>query len=124
MMLGAVLSVGCREQGFEPAHNRNLGSAEAPLLPPQSAVLDTNITGGPRVQPIELPEFDEDLPTLAEMESEAAKGSEQAPPAEGELEDDLAAGEGVGQDDPEGSDDDAGAEGDELDDAADDQVDK
>jgi len=78
IMLSLVLWAGCREQEVEPPHNRNLGTAEAPLLPPQATLVDTDILTGPRVQPTGLPEFDRDLPTLAEIESRKANAAEES----------------------------------------------
>ena len=79
-MFSLLLWPACREQEVQPPHNRNLGTAEAPLLPPQSALLDTDVLAGPRVQPTGLPEFDQDLPTLAEIESRKADMVEESAP--------------------------------------------
>jgi hypothetical protein len=72
ILMPVIVACGCREQEPGPAVNRNLGTSQAPLLPPKSSLPDPDILTGPRMPPIELPEFNQDMPTLAEMESRAA----------------------------------------------------
>jgi hypothetical protein len=67
-ILGLALLASCREQGNDPAYNRSLGSEQAPLLPTASIPIDQNVLQGPRVQVTELPAFDQDMPTFAEIE--------------------------------------------------------
>lgn len=81
LVLGVALLSSCREQDYVPAYNVSLGSAPAPLLPSPSMPLDQNVLQGPRVQATELPAFDQDMPTLAEMKR-APKAAGEPSPAE------------------------------------------
>ena len=82
LALGLALLPGCREHDNEPAHNRNLGSEQAPLLPLASMPLDHNVLQGPRVQATELPAFHQDMPTLAEVERASKAADEPSSPDE------------------------------------------
>ena len=92
--LGVAAFSGCREQGDVPAYNRNLGSAQAPLLPPASTPLDPNVLQGPKVQAVELPAFDRDMPTLAEIERASKSASQPSTPDKETLQVDEAAASG------------------------------
>ena len=99
--LGLAVFSGCREQDNVPAYNRSLGSAQAPLLPPASTPLDQNVLQGPRVQAVELPAFDRDMPTLAEIERAPKRAEKPSTPDQETPKADEAAANGDASPDPD-----------------------
>lgn len=80
-VLGAVVLAGCREEGASPRYNRNLGTAEAPLLPTGEVVMDSTIRVPGSGQAIELPALPEEIPSIDQIESRRAAVGRDDPAA-------------------------------------------
>lgn len=71
-VLGAVVLVGCREEGAGTRYNRNLGTSEAPLLPTDEVVMDSTIRVAGSGQAIDLPALPEEIPSVDQVEARRA----------------------------------------------------
>ena len=90
--MGVVVLAGCREEGAGPRYNRNLGTAEAPLLPTGKVVMDATIRVRGSGQAIDLPALPEEIPSIDQIEARRAAVRRDDPrPSEASVSDEAAA---------------------------------